>query len=251
MVDLIILGFLILAFYRGWRQGLIKILIGPLSLIIAWVGSIIYYNQTHLFLRSLIFSILGPFIIQIVVSTFYKVIASPTPNQNQQTTGIGNILGAIISLIWSSCWLIMSVILIALTPSFIPGISNIQEKLVSSTTYSTIDLLSGHRLSVLKTNMTLLRDNPSEIKQIKESKAYEDILSDPKVQDLFKDEETRRQVQERDISKLMANPKIYSLLKDPELIKKFMLFQKEMSEKNAVTKEEKPEDSPKAITIEK
>jgi len=45
--DYIVLGALLLFFINGWRKGVLKTLLAPISMIIGCLGALLYYRQTH------------------------------------------------------------------------------------------------------------------------------------------------------------------------------------------------------------
>lgn len=55
-----------------------------------------------------------------------------------------------------------------------------------------------------------------KMKQWLKDEDFRAFLSHPKVQELLKDDEFRKTLEEKNMFKLMANPKISALMSDPE-----------------------------------
>ena len=62
-VDLVLLIFALLFFWGGWRKGLLRVLITPLSFLICTLLGIVHFDTTEDLAGSLLIATLGTFIL--------------------------------------------------------------------------------------------------------------------------------------------------------------------------------------------
>ena len=67
-LDLVVLLLLLFYAYRGWRKGILRSLIGPVSLIICGLIGIIHYDLNKNMITSLSIAIGGTFVLTIILS---------------------------------------------------------------------------------------------------------------------------------------------------------------------------------------
>ena len=77
----------------------------------------------------------------------------------------------------------------------------------------------------------------SRLKQLESMKEFQAVMQNEKIKDLLDDEQTMKQIRNRDFAKLLTNSKMQNILDDPELIKKMLEFNQRMAEESIKPKE--------------
>jgi len=223
MVDLIVLGIAAFLALRGWSKGLMRTIIGPLSLMIAIGGAIAYFNHTHNILYSTLITLFGPIVIAIILSIIVK-IWSGTAGGNAPLAWPSRLTGSIFNLCWGGFFVGLFLVFLATLPLNIPGINNIKEKVATSHSYALVNRLFNNKIPYVRDVQDLLEtsQDSKRLKEIQKTPEFEAIYRDDKIQDMLSDEKTAEQIKNQDMMKLLANPKMRSLLQDEELMKKIM-----------------------------
>ena len=255
LTDLLVLGCSLCFFYSGWQKGLFRTLLNPISLVLGSIIALIYYNNTHDFLISLLIGIISPLLIHIIFLYLLKLVAKPW-DKNQPGFSITRLWAGLISMLWSDSLLFLTLLFIALVPVKSTPFNRIQDNVTSSLTYKLVNQLTGDRLPTKSRNlekMTQMLDDPDKVEAIRANPKFQEVLSDQRMADLFSDETTIQQIQNKNIMQLMSKPKIQAVMQDEELIKKLIELQQEML-KQAGTEsgntEKKSHPQPKVIEVQ-
>ncbi len=220
-------------FLCGWMKGFLRSLAGPLSLVVGSLAGIAYYRQTQNIALALTISTVGPFFLNFALSFFLKTWRK-TINKDQDLSLISHILGGCFTTLWSGTIFILFFILLTLIPGQLSWLKNIQNDIHNSAIYNLINTLSEDRLSsahVSIENITELAKNPSKFEEFADAEKFDELMDNPTFSDLFSDEETLQQIENKNISELLTNPKMQSLLEDKNLLQKIMEFQQDIIKK--------------------
>lgn len=243
MTDLIIGGLLILAFIRGWMKGLLRTLLGPFSFIIGCFFSYVYYLQSKNLLVAVALSVVLPFLLEFILATLLSFFKKNDDKKNDHTAPlftVNQVLGGLVAVIWF--WIIaaLTLICIALVPANFPGVSKIQKDALTSRSYGVVRNIVGDKLSRSTDDIQHLAEtlaDPSKMQAIGSTPEFEELIEDEKLKAIFNDEETVKQIQEKNISKLLVNPKIHNLLRDPQLVRKLLSLSKQVIDQPKPSKE--------------
>ncbi len=252
IADYIILGLLVIFFIMGWQKGLLRTLLGPISLIVGSIVGYIYYQKTGNLVISLLISIVGPFIMNIACGLLINAAKKSQANQEDAPI-LGRFLGGILSLLWSGSILILTILLIGLIPGKTPWLEKIQKAINTSHTYTFIYEKFKEKIPSVENikNLNTAIQDPERIKDLQSTEEFQTVFNSDVIKQLYSDEETAKQLQEKDMGKLLTNPKVQSavqaIINDPELLKKFMSLQEKIITAQA-TNEKSP---PKPKVIEK
>ena len=156
ITDFVIIAVFSLAFLRGWTKGIFQVLLGPISLAVAW--SLSYYilktyNNTALVITLGIF---GPFIIYLIIKIFIKFLISSTLNKKGPLI-LSRLIGASLSLAWYGTFFTLLLIITLVLPIKQKQLIRIQNNIKHSQTFSLIpknfqELLTFPRKFRMNTN---------------------------------------------------------------------------------------------------
>lgn len=226
LTDYIVLIWTLATLWTGWRQGFLKALVNLLLLVASAIAGFIYYSRTHNLLYSLAIVALVPFAGRIVFSIVLWVWNRGV-NPKGEISLVSHSLGAGTNLLQGSFFLFAFLYLLSMLPPQIPYSQKISTDIRESLAYAFLqdilpdDFPSGEQIQ--KSFMAL-----QDPKKIEASPAYQELAADPKVQDILADEKLIAEMKKGNFFKFMNNPKFVGILNDPELLKKFMNFQRDM-----------------------
>ena len=227
--DGIVLVAFLVFFWNGWRKGFLRTLIGPICLFIGGILGMLYYQKTLNAINSLAISIVFPFLINFIVSTLIKL--SQKPKNEDRGLNVGRLAGGIFNLLWSGGMLILVITAIAILPLNVAVLNNIQKNIRRSKTFVVLNHLFGNKLisgSDQIEKITKIFEDPDKLEKIRSKEEFTQVMSDKKIQDMITDEETARQIKEKNIVQLMSNPRIQSIIQDPALVQKLIELNKEI-----------------------
>jgi len=232
--DLIIAAFGILFIISGWSKGIVRSLLGPAALVLATAAAFIYYQKTHNILISCVIGIFGPLVLGWALSLFLAVWNNIFNSDAKGEPMLpSRILGSVFHLLWGGTFVVLTVVLLLMIPEkyiTIPGLARAQNNIRTSTIYSYSKIFwpsSMISLNSVENGLSIL-DNPEKIEKLQASPEFQSLQQEPKIQEILADEETLRQIQDKDLGKLLSNPKIMALIRDKELMEKFLDLNKRL-----------------------
>lgn len=222
MTDGLILIVMLFSFWRGWQKGLLRTLLGPLSLFVGTIASYLYYSYKHDFLISILIGLLGPIVLNIILSVLLS-IWNKTVDRNQKATNFSRAGGGFLNLFWTSGLVVLVLILLAMLPPHVFGLDKFKADLNRSISYSLVQQFIQDKVPPQnKMENTLNVFNPGQLKTIKDTKEYKTLMEDKKVQAILSNEETMKQIQRKDFAKLLSNAEFLKIFQDEQLMKKIM-----------------------------
>jgi len=230
ITDIIVGLVLAVYFLNGMRKGLIRTLLGPISLIIACFIAFIYFHQTKNLIISLLISIIGPVIISITVIILLK-FWNKFRKKESSLTKLSRLVGGCISLFWSGIIIALVLLFISIFPMTIGKLKTVQNNVITSNSYRAVFYLKKQlfpKVNIEIQKLIEVLDDPKKLKKIQQTQSYQDLMADKKFQELIDDQETIKQLKEKDMAKLFTNRKLLAIMKDPELLKKFLALHQEI-----------------------
>jgi len=234
ITDTIMLAALLLFFIKGWHKGALKTLLGPIALIVGCLIAFKYYQQTHNIAISLSIGIFSPFALRILASLILKLF-NKAVNKNESLSLSSKVFGSVFGVLWSGSYLVMTLILIGLIPLKVTWFEKIQNDVIASKSYTTINQFMDKNTPSISgsiNTITALIENPAKIQKFRSSKEFETLIEDDTFQEIFSDEELAEQIQNKDYGKLLANPKIQSIMQDEQLLEKMFALNKKIMEES-------------------
>ena len=134
--DVCMLVVIIISFSLGWKNGLLRSLIGPISFVIFSIIGIIYFDLTQNLPMALIITSAGSIGLSFIV-TIALIFGRSTVKKNlRKYVFIGSrILGSIASVLWKGILALIIFFVIALLPSNDSKLSEIQADISQSETF--------------------------------------------------------------------------------------------------------------------
>ncbi len=224
MTDSIVLALTFYFLYRGWSQGLLRTLIGPIALSLGCLMAVIHYSQNHNIIMAFGISIVAPMVLNLLLS-FALTVWQKTANADQPVSPASRAWGAGLCALWGGINILLIIVLAALIPSNASWIENVRQDIFNSRTYSLVDQWTKHlvpkkSIDIRAVSQTL--KDPGQIQRLQSSAEYKAVWDDKTIQTLLADEEAMRDIRDKNFAKLMTNPKMQALMKDPELVKKIL-----------------------------
>ncbi len=234
ITDSIMLAALLYFFYRGWRKGALRTLLGPITLIAGFCAAFIYYQQTRNIPISLLICFLGPIALKIFISLMLKIWDKAT-DKKVPLSIFSRLFGSLFSILWSGSYIVLFIISIGLLPMRFGWLEKIQDDVAASKSYTIIDQFMKSWIPATSGDikkLTAIFQNPDKLQQFQSTKEFKALMTDDNLKEIFSDKEIVEQLQNKDYGKLLTNPKIQSIFQNEQVLKKmFALNKKIMTER--------------------
>ena len=235
ITDYITAGAILYFFYNGWRKGFLKTLLGPISLIAGCLIGYSYYQKTQNMAVGLAICVLSPFIINILASIILK-LWNKAVNSDIPPSMISRLSGSAFSILWGGGYLAMMLILVAVMPLRFGWFEKAQDDVLGSRSYALISERAGDKIPGgffdIKKIAGVLRD-PAKLKEFESTEEFKALREDARLKEFFSDEETADQVRNKDYRGLLSNPKMQAVFRDKELLKKIFALNKKIAEESS------------------
>lgn len=224
MTDSIVLALTLYFLYRGWSQGLLRTLVGPIALLLGCLMAVIHYSQNHNIIMAFGISIVAPMVLNLLLP-FALTVWQKTVNADQLVSPASRAWGAGLCALWGNINILLIIVLVALIPSNASWIENVRQDIFNSRTYSLVDQWTRHlvpKKSIDIRAVSQVLKDPDQIQRLQSSAEYKAVWDDKTIQTLLADEDLMRDIQDKNFAKLMTNPKMQALMKDPKLVQKIL-----------------------------
>lgn len=230
--DVLLLTVFTLAFLIGYIKGILKTILGPISLflgtILAWVIYVKYNNMA----LSLVAGLFGPCVVRIFLSLLCKAFISTfTADEGKEMSSLSRMFGGVFSVIWSGSLFTIFILLITAIPLKVQKLETVQTNIRDSKIITTLSgflhIQDKNPVEAL-TNIAEILKDPEKAEMARETPGYKNLVSTPTIKDLLRDKETLRQIEEKDFAALLKNEKIKNLINDPDAMDKIFEFQKDL-----------------------
>ena len=232
ITDYITVSAFLYFFLRGWQKGFLRTILGPISMVVGCLIGYSYYQKNPNIGMALTISILSPFLINLLASIVLKTW-NKTVNSDIPPSHISRSCASAFSILWGGAYLIMLIILIAISPLKFGWIEKAQNDVLASRTYAFINENFGDKIPNgflnIKKVANVLQD-PEKLEAFEESEEFKAIQADTRLKDLIEDEDTARQIRDKDYTALLANPKIRAIFNDKEFLRKIFALNKRIVE---------------------
>ncbi len=227
--DFITLFLSILFLVRGASRGFMNSLIGPFSIIITTIISIIYYQTTKDMIASVSLGLIGPLLLIPLLKFLLKKWAKST-NREIKPDFLSCLAGSILTLIWGWVFIIFTLILLTVLPPWGEPLTAVHNDVANSFSYLIADPLEKVLFAPSKQNAAALVNEAS-------NPDAKSLAQDPRFQKILQDPEIQKEIDAHDIVKLMGNPKMMDLVQqimsDPATMKKVMALYRSQAQPQA------------------
>ena len=219
--DLILFFISILFLIRGASRGFLNSLVGPFSIILTTILSIIYYQQTNDVITSLLIGLIGPMLLYFIIKLLLRSWTLATNSGISQPNFLSRLAGALLTLAWGWIFIVFTLILLAVMPPWGKALTAVNQDVLRSRTYRVIKPLGECFFTAPKKNVPA---TPSA--STTASDDAKSLAQDPRFQAVLQDPEIKKDIDAHDLVKLMSNPKMMDLtrqiMSDPATMKKVM-----------------------------
>lgn len=213
---------------KGWRKGLMRMVLGPVSLAAGIIIGVVYYHKSHNMTISFLAGAVSPFIIRFL-ATLILALWVKSSNEKPSLSTSSRLTGCAFSILWGGCYLAVFLILFGLAPLRLGPLGKIHTDVTGSKSYALLNRWIGKKSPLASTNLTkisnVLRD-PRQLEQYKTTEEFNSLMEDKQLQDILADEEIAVQLNKQDYAKLLTNPKIQAIFQDEQMVKKIMALNK-------------------------
>lgn len=161
---------------------------------------------------------------------------------------VNRLMGSCFNLLWGGAMFLVIIFLIALIPPNIYGVQVIRQDVVDSEIFGFIK--RQFKLQIPDELPLEAFQSPANIEVIRHTDEYKNLMKDPRVQELFSDQELQESIRNKDLGKLIAHPKIIAILQDRKLLSEFFKlntkiveYYSEEAEKQKADEEETKDDA--------
>ena len=234
--DIIVVLSSIIFIQRGWAQGILRTILGPLTFVVGTLLGYFYYLATKNIFISVMISIFAPIVLGVAASTVFFLITRVNGGEAKSST-LSRALAAGLNLAWGELWLITMIMLVLMLPDNIVKITAIRNDIERSAALQMVSPLFTKLLNKNSKNPTtslslMSFNDPESAKKLQAMPEYQKIASDKAIQDVLNDPEIAALAEKKDFGKLMTHPKILKLTSDPELMKKFIALYPKLLKNN-------------------
>lgn|SRR3989338_1651355 len=213
---------------KGWRKGLMRTALGPISLAAGVIIGVVYYHKSHNMTMSFLAGAVSPFIIRFL-ATLLLALWVKSSNEKPTLSTLSRLTGCAFSILWGGCYLAVFLILLGLAPFRFGPLEKIHADVTGSKSYALLNRWIGKKSPVSSTNLTKISNvlsDPRQLEQYKTTEEFNSLMEDKQMRDILADEEITVQINKQDYAKLLTNPKIQAIFQDEQLIKKIMALNK-------------------------
>ena len=248
LVDIIIAVWFLFLLSSGWRKGLLRTLVGPLSLIISAASCSFYFQETHNFIGVIAGMFLGPVVVSMALSLLIS-LWHININKGVPPEFFSRLSGSVCNLFWGAGIAVSTLLAVAIIPAGSPRISALKTRVTSSYAYKLTEALVKDKIPLIEQAETVIKtsQNPQEMAKFQSQPEFLALYYDRKIQKLLSDKETLDQIQNRNIKSLFSNPTFLALWQDPELLTKMMELSKRIAEAKSPSRA--PSSQPKVYKV--
>ena len=248
LVDIIVLVWFLFLLSSGWRKGLLRTLIGPLSLLINIAACYFYFQKTHNLIGTAVAMLLGPFVIScclFLIIFFWHV----NFDKGVPPVFLSRFLGSTLNLVWGSGIAVSSILMVAILPTASPRLSTFKNYVMSSHAYALTEKFIKNKIPLFRQAETVIKtsQDPQELAKFQSEPEFRALYFDPKIQKFLTDRETSNQIQNHDMKGLLSNPVFLNLWQDPELLTKLIKLSQRIAQKESPQTEQS--SSPKVYEV--
>lgn len=227
MIDVILLGWIFYLFLNGWHKGAMCTLISPLSLILGVLSSILYFQKTHnaigLFIGLLAAPLGFAILLSLIITAWHEKVNKSLPPEP-----LSRIIGAVSNVLWGGSIFIFAMMSIPPLSMQIPQLDGMKQKILASYSYAFIQGRFAGKIPLLRDveALSIISKDEKKLEEFQSRPEVSALSKDEKIKDIVSDEELMKQIQQKDIFKILSNKKIQQALQDEQLIEKILALRK-------------------------
>jgi hypothetical protein len=225
-IDLFAVGFLLFAFWDGWRVGLMRSILSPLCFAFFVIIAIINFDLNFNIAVASLIAVIGTTVTSAAIRLALWLGRRTVDKEFRQYIFWGSRLcGAATSVGWKSFVAAIALLLFAIIPvNFMPGTAQLQKSILFSRAFFYTDqiiLKRFPRAQKVYLVLSVLKDatQNQELAQNSEFKAF---FASPKVQEFINDRDIQSFLSERDYPQIVTHPRLRAIITDDQLMATLM-----------------------------
>jgi hypothetical protein len=238
--DYVLGSLALLFFFNGWRKGLFRSLISPLSLAFCSIGAIIYYDLTENLIKSLLIAGVGSMIVSTVlrILLFFGRRAVDTNYRNSSLI-FSRILGGVCNLGWNGAIILILLFFVTFIPFNFLKMGDIKNDIQQSRSFHYLNSYLIYRIPVIKDIPATIEkiQKPENLGPLKDSREYKDFANSPEIMELVQDPNIQTILNQKDYTRFLAHPKVRAIMNNEKLMLKFSRLSKKFYTENFVNEE--------------
>ncbi len=174
-------------------------------------------------MTSLLILVVGP----LVLSVFLAILIHLWETRVTLAQGpslFSRFLGSFWGITWGAAVVMITLIALAIFSKHIFRSPLINDDIGRSHSYHFVEKFIKNRLPFVAglESLIIISQNPDEIRELHASPEFQKVYQHSKIQDMLSDKKTIRQIQQKDLIKLLENPKIIEIWQDENLMREIM-----------------------------
>ena len=248
--DYVVFSLLFFYAWQGWRRGFLRSILTPVIFVVSVLLGTLYFRRTNNLFIGFLIGFLGPIVLNVIASLVLGLWRKA--NQEEESFSlVDRLLGSAVELVWGGALLVAIGIGFFLAPLDSLKLGFVKDDVVHSLSFHYLSVAIKNKMPQIKPpeKSVAVSPKPADTQALQNTEEYQKLMSDPRIKELLSDEETLRQIKEKDLAKLLNNPRIATILQDTQLLKEFLqLNQKMMAQTNGP--QTLPASSPKKESYE-
>ncbi len=230
-LDNIVLVFLILSFYSGWRKGLLRALVTPVSFLLSIGASMVYFDMhENIFIAFLVVTLGTPLLSFTCKILFFFARLTIDKEYRDHIFWLSRILGGVVKVAWRGTLVGIILTLLTLIPVNFPYVEDMTKSITTSRSYALSSYYVLEKITYLQNVYLTLKAfyNPLEIQQFSSSREFKEYFNDEKIQFLLKDPELQEAVKTKNYLQIVGNSSVRDVFTNDELMKKLARLYKKV-----------------------
>jgi len=221
--DIFFLCLLAFFFWRGWTKGMLRALVSPACLLFWAIIGIINYDLNDNIIQTSLITLTGAFFSVLIIHTIFFIGKFTVKKENRSYVfGPSRVIGAVVNTLWNGSLAGILIILISLLPRPFLGLAPLQAAIKESVTYNKLCLRLIDPFPVANNiyQTVSVLQNYKSLDAYRQTREYQAVFSHPQIQAITQDASLVKKFQSKDGMSQLSDPRIQNLLKNEDLMKK-------------------------------
>jgi hypothetical protein len=221
--DVAVIVFLVILAANGAYQGLLRSLVGPVSLLLSLATSVVVYFVTKSFSATFLTTVLSPLFYGWAIVVLIKKFLNP--NESPELSMVSRVMGQVVNLVWGSLLVFVAVAFLAFFPFDRFDLAGVSKDVRRSFTYRLVEPVFLNKLIAKATApapLTCAADLCSapeaDLQTLSNDPDIQTIMNDPRIQKMMDDPAAQKAIEAQDFSAILGNPAVQELTQDPQFI---------------------------------
>ncbi|MCK5215493.1 MAG: CvpA family protein [Candidatus Omnitrophica bacterium] len=233
ITDIVVLILGLYYLWRGWRKGLFRTILGPFSLLLCVVAAYIYYQQTGNLLTSIAIGMAGPIVVTLIFSILLYLWGK-VQGKEAKLSLVSRMVGAGLSFSWAAAMIVLSFVIFSFIPAQYFPATSFRDDINGSMTFAYLSEVMEDRIPSMKQvrlDQPIIQTEASQ-EMLRSTDEYQFLIEDERIKDLLSDERIVTNIEEKNYMQLLTDPKMQQVYADKELVESFIKLSNRLVEIN-------------------